>query len=976
MSDIFGINGSGTNINGESGSEADRKTIYMDVFTPPDTTNFSGVLTVNGLPVGGGNPFDQNLNTTDNVQFASVSTPLITNLQSLTIDNQLVLKDGVAGNELALTAPASGIHTIQTFQSGAPANDLTITSNNVRMEVNGNYTEQVTGSSIENIGINKTLQVVGNNSMTASLHQISGQTEFSNDVIVKDATTNNNITFNAPTTGLHSITTNQGTAAANDLTITSNNVIMDANLNYTEDVSANKIENIGANKTIQIGANKIENIAAANQQTIIGTNTITAASHQINGNTVVGGTFQVGVGPGYLINDAGGQGATTISAPSDVNFSSGGNYDMRFEQTNGNPGTRNTQIDMTVQTAGNLPIIPSFSISGLDSQIVSRLPFRVDNEINAKHIKISTVNTLGDPNVIESVEGDQVTDAPIEIKGRDLKFTTTAVNSQLDLDGEIIKIGTGAGNVINPPSQVAIGVLAGDKGLDRSICIGEGSGNLSAGEDSVAIGSAANTALGGVAIGGSASSAVDSLALGYRARTLVNNSIVLNGSGNFLDSANSGFYVKPIRSEFLNPNVCYDAGTGELVYNEKRALLLPDTDLTGITRNDLSGILYKKSGDDGLWWAPDSTGTEIDLTQGGGSPNQALIWAISGVLNDYNTTTSQAIVPINALVDGSLSINYPGAFLLNEYNAVIRSGLVINVPSTGWYSIRFFYTHTPLPIIGTNTQAGLGSDCKVYIRINGGANFIPLGQDDSGAGANESSCCILDKFCTGGSTIQFYWEFGTAQTNEDFFISAALVNTQYSNPTEPIMSPATDITSGVQGLVPVPPAGSQLGLLTGGAIYTTPDDYETLFGIHGTILKQWSVPVNPTTAGLILNTAQYNTAPQNNYFIQLTNGGSQSSSVVIDTVQNYSNFRLEAWVKILNTTDPADILALFGSGNTSNPTSELLTGGLSTYIDFFNSNTHNFRIGMNDGLTNIIPYQPLGVNPVNENYFKITLTRY
>ena len=209
MSGINGESGgSGTNINGDTTGgltpaqeqaliDIEKKTLYQSTTTPPDTTNFDGALTLNGVPVGGGgggNPFDQDLNTFDNVQFASVSTPLINDLQSLTIDNQLVLKDGVAGNEMGLTAPASGIHTIQTFQGTAPANDLTITTNSLRLE---------------------------------------------------------------------------------------------ANLNYNEQVAGNSIESIGANKTIQIGANKIENISASNQCTIIGTNQLTAASHTITGNTEI-----------------------------------------------------------------------------------------------------------------------------------------------------------------------------------------------------------------------------------------------------------------------------------------------------------------------------------------------------------------------------------------------------------------------------------------------------------------------------------------------------------------------------------------------------------------------------------------------------------------------------------------------------------------------------------------------------------------
>ena len=217
MSGINGGNsGSGTNINGDTTGgltpaqeqaliDIEEKTQFQSAFAPPDTTNFDGNLTLNGIPVGGGgNPFDQDLNTTDNVGFASVSTPLINDLQSLTIDNQLVLKDGVAGNEMGLTAPASGIHTIETFQGTAPLNDLTIKSGNVRLESSINYTEQIASNSIESIGANKTIQIgankienisgskqctiLGTNQLTAASHTITGNTEIQQPLNLSFAT--------------------------------------------------------------------------------------------------------------------------------------------------------------------------------------------------------------------------------------------------------------------------------------------------------------------------------------------------------------------------------------------------------------------------------------------------------------------------------------------------------------------------------------------------------------------------------------------------------------------------------------------------------------------------------------------------------------------------------------------------------------------------------------------------------------------
>jgi len=1111
MTTINGENSmSGLDINGESTGgltpeqeaaliSVEEKTQFQSVSFLPDSTNFDGVLTVNGQLVQSGQPFDQSLNTTDNVEFASLSVPLINDLQSLTIDNQIILKDGVAGNEMALTAPASGIHTIQTFQSGAPANDLTITSGNVRMEANGNYTEQVSGSSIENIAVDKTLQVVGTNLVNAA----------------------NNI-FNGP------IQSQAITATS----LTTDNI---NSTNQTQTISANKVETIGANHTITTLANKIENIGAANQQTIIGTNTITAAAHSLVGDTTIDGFLNVGAGPGYRITDSAGQGSTNITTASQLFLTTGSDYDIQCIKPNGNPSLRSTKINMTVQTVGNVPVTPSFEIDGANSQITSRLPFRVDNEINAKHVKISTVSTLGDPNVIESVEGDQVTSAPIEIKGRDLKFTTTAANSQLDLDGEIIKIGTGSGNVINPPGQIAIGISAGDKGLDRSICIGEGSGNLSAGEDSIAIGSAANTAIGGVAIGGSASGAVDSLALGYRARTLVNNSIVLNGSGNFLNSANSGFYVKPIRSEFLNPNVCYDAGTGELVYNEKRALLLPDTDLTGVVRNDLSGILYKKTNDDGLWWAPDQSGTEIDLTaqtggaggevtwlnssknvsqsivtnvkepvtwdstqtdgividnttgffltadktyqiifnpqvtnlssttsfvrwavrnkasgiqlgnvvstsyssgttlntyspvfvmtvkvlvsgfyevynitgstdgdsfnllgsslvggtrtslsiielgSGGNSgidqPNQSITWSLQGILNEYDTLTTRTTIPLISVVDGSASTNFPGAGVLQELNPSVRTGNILTVPTTAWYSIRFTYSHPDLPILGGNAQAGLGADCKIFIKINAGET-IPLGQEDSGTGITESICASVDKYLAAGSTIEFGWEFGAAQTNEDFFINASIVN-MTKTITLSNFTGSTLTAGGTQGLVPAPGTGDIYALLSGDGTWSDPSA-PSIIDLYGRVKMDWTGRITPSLLGLnFAGSTSYQTL-QNNYFLNIVNAGSQTGYINFDAGQAYDKFKFEVHYKILNTTTPADILGFFACGTQVNSGTINSTGGLTFDTDYFNGGSYNSQSRITDGAGGIItPYELRGYSDITgTTYFKMTMTRF
>jgi hypothetical protein len=387
---------------------------------------------------------------------------------------------------------------------------------------------------------------------------------------------------------------------------------------------------------------------------------------------------------------------------------------------------------------------------------------------------------------------------------------------------------------------------------------------------------------------------------------------------------------------------------------------------------DTTGRLYKKTGDDGLFWLPDSAGTEVDLTVGGGGTNQALIWAIQGVLDNYSTLTSVVAVPLTSLVDGSASTTYSGGLALEEYGTSNRSGDIITIPSTGWYSIKFNYQHPTNAIIGGNVQAGLGADCKVFLSLNGG-NVMPFGSEDSAAGVSESNAVVMDRYLTSGTTIRFYWDFGSVQTNEDFVISASLTNTQYINSNAPVFTGATLTTAGTTGDVPQPTAGDHWKVLTGNGLWTTPD-FATIFGINGTVLLDYQANINPSTAGITLNGGTSWQTIQNNYFILLLDGGSQNRNISFNP-GNYQNFRFEVYYKILDTTQPADRLGFFCNGTVANPPNESGTGGLVFSTDYFDGGAHNYKYYLDIGATPVVSGVLTTIDDINNTYNKFTITK-
>jgi hypothetical protein len=86
------------------------------------------------------------------------------------------------------------------------------------------------------------------------------------------------------------------------------------------------------------------------------------------------------------------------------------------------------EINFTVPTTAGNNIISTSQNLELQAPVV-----QINSTNSGKGLDISSNQVIGQPVTIDCKEGDGVTDAPLEIKGKDLKFTSTTTNSQLDL---------------------------------------------------------------------------------------------------------------------------------------------------------------------------------------------------------------------------------------------------------------------------------------------------------------------------------------------------------------------------------------------------------------------------------------------------------------------------------------------------------------------------------------------------------------
>jgi len=413
----------------------------------------------------------------------------------------------------------------------------------------------------------------------------------------------------------------------------------------------------------------------------------------------------------------------------------------------------------------------------------------------------------------------------------------------------------------------------------------------------------------------------------------------------------------------------YDNGSGQIALSVSKPLEIIGNE--GLLVNNNPVLTTKLTFTDPQELVSKAYADSIATSQ----PNQSITWSLQGVLDEYDTLTSVQTIPLSSVVSGNLSVNYPGVGDFQELNPTVRAGNILTVPSTAWYSIRMTYSHPSLPILGSNTQAGLGSDCKVFIKING-SNRIPLGQEDSGAGITESISVVVDRYLTANSTIEFEWQFGSVQANEDFFINCSIIN-QTKSITLSDFSGSTPTLPGVEGLVPAPLAGQQFATLLGSGSFLNLSA-PAIIDMYGQVILDWTGRISPGLVGLnIAGSTQYLTL-SNNYFLSIVNAGNQTGYINFDAGQSYDKFKFEVYYKILNTTQPADILGFFGCGTQVNTGDINSTNGLTFNTDYFSGGTYNSEARITDGTGGIItPYQLRGYQDINSSaYNKMTMTRF
>ena len=241
-----------------------------------------------------------------------------------------------------------------------------------------------------------------------------------------------------------------------------------------------------------------------------------------------------------------------------------------------------------------------------------------------------------------------------------------------------IAIGENAGAINQSTDTIAIGRNAGNNAQGTySIAIGAQAGQSSLPVEAIAIGYLSNAGSYGICLGhNSNASGSFSLAIGNNATATASRSIsigtfitntqasttVINPSASaFTASKSNALYITEIDTSSTSPPgyyLEYNPITKEITYNSY--IQLNDFNPTAITvgRTDNTGRLYKKTGDAGLYWLPDSAGAEINLTDDA-----------NAVLNNFTANTAPTV---NDDTDLGYSAGSQWYDILNSKNYICR----------------------------------------------------------------------------------------------------------------------------------------------------------------------------------------------------------------------------------------------------------------------------------------------------------------
>ena len=246
-------------------------------------------------------------------------------------------------------------------------------------------------------------------------------------------------------------------------------------------------------------------------------------------------------------------------------------------------------INNIISYSDTTPVI-SFTASSSTSGI-RELKFFNNTCINNNGGSDIDILTLDGSNVYCRHRGNTTSNGKIDISTNNNAQTFRGSFIDNTLEGsDRVKIGRDCGLENASSKSVSIGFQAGKSNMGNSVSIGENAGEVDMGNASIGIGRfAANYQAGDGCIGigmqagefqmgnysiavghlaGSSSQGAGSISIGeYSGYSNQSpNSIILNATGNVLNGANSGFYVKPVRSGSAT-TLQYDTSTGEFVYN-------------------------------------------------------------------------------------------------------------------------------------------------------------------------------------------------------------------------------------------------------------------------------------------------------------------------------------------------------------------------------------------------------------------------
>jgi hypothetical protein len=211
----------------------------------------------------------------------------------------------------------------------------------------------------------------------------------------------------------------------------------------------------------------------------------------------------------------------------------------------------------------NKPTIPTNT-----NQLTNGAGFLVSSDISGKQATLVSGTSIKTINNTSLLGSGNVAVQPTLVSGTNIKTingTSVLGSGDISISGGAptynyndtvgfgYQTGTGTGRVL-------LGNLAGNGGGDSySIAIGHIAGQANQGGASIAIGQGA----------GYYNQGNYSIAIGYNAGNNYQNanSIVLNASGSTLDTNQSGFFVKPVRSDATPTDIIYyNSATGEMTY--------------------------------------------------------------------------------------------------------------------------------------------------------------------------------------------------------------------------------------------------------------------------------------------------------------------------------------------------------------------------------------------------------------------------